>query len=248
MNHPTDPRKHVLVTGGSHGIGRAIVQRLIEDGFFVSNLDVQAPSQPLAQERFFAADLGKTENIADYLAQATQDCAALNLVNNVGISLPALLEDISSEQLQAMLSINLVAAILFCQGLVSNMKQHQYGRIVNITSRAAQGKEKRTVYSATKGGLIGMTNTLALELARHGITVNAIGPGPIYSDLFARLNPPGSPAEQQFLASIPAERFGQPTEVAHAVASLIDPRASYITGQTIYVCGGTSLAYHYTAV
>jgi Enoyl-(Acyl carrier protein) reductase len=76
---------------------RAIVRRLIEDGFFVSNLDVQAPSQPLAQERFFAADLGKTENIADYLARATRDCAALNLVNNVGISLPALLEDISNE-------------------------------------------------------------------------------------------------------------------------------------------------------
>jgi 3-oxoacyl-[acyl-carrier protein] reductase len=96
--------------------------------------------------------------------------------------------------------------------------------------------------------LIGMTNTLSLELARHGITVNAIGPGPIYSDLFARLNPLGSQAEQQFFASVPAERFGQPADVAHAVASLIDPRAGYITGQTLYVCGGTSLGYQYTAV
>src|SRR5690606_22023862 len=121
------------------------------------------------------------------------------------------------------------------------MRRHRFGRVVNISSRAALGKAERTVYAATKAGLLGMTRTWALETAAYGITVNAVGPGPIATELFERVNPSHSPATQKTRASVPAQRMGTPADVAHAVASLLDDRAGFITGQVLYVCGGMTV-------
>jgi NAD(P)-dependent dehydrogenase (short-subunit alcohol dehydrogenase family) len=131
--------------------------------------------------------------------------------------------------------------MLVAQGLQPSMQAARFGRIINISSRAALGKELRTVYSATKAGLLGMTRTWALELAPYGVTVNAIGPGPIATELFLSGNPPDSPKTKKILESIPLKRMGEPDDIAHAVASLLDDRAGYITGQVLYVCGGLTV-------
>src|SRR5690606_28206273 len=110
--------------------------------------------------------------------------------------------------------LNLEVPLVLTQQLVSTMKEHGFGRIVNISSRAALGKEQRSAYSASKAGLIGMSRTWALELAPHGITVNAIGPGPIATELFNNANPPEAEATQRILRSVPVKRLGQPAEVA----------------------------------
>jgi len=136
---------------------------------------------------------------------------------------------------------NLRAAMLCAQAVVPAMKQARQGRIVNLTSRAALGKEGRTIYAATKAGLIAMTKTWALELGAHGITVNAVGPGPINTALFARSNPPDSPRTRAIVEGIPVRRIGEPEDVAKAVAFFTAETSSFVTGQVLYVCGGLTV-------
>ena len=127
------------------------------------------------------------------------------------------------------------------QALLPSMTAGGFGRIVNMSSRAALGKELRTAYAATKAGLIGMTRVWALELGRHGITVNAIGPGPIRTELFDRANPPDSPRTRAIVESVPVKRVGTPEDVAQAVSFFLDRRSGFVTGQTLYVCGGMTV-------
>jgi len=110
-----------------------------------------------------------------------------------------------------------------------------------MSSRAALGKPDRIVYSATKAGLIGMTRTLAMELGRDGITVNALGPGPIATELFMQSNPEGAPQTQRILNSIAVGRMGTPEDVARAALFFLEPANGFVTGQVLYVCGGTTL-------
>jgi NAD(P)-dependent dehydrogenase (short-subunit alcohol dehydrogenase family) len=110
-----------------------------------------------------------------------------------------------------------------------------------MASRAAIGKPNRVVYSATKAGMIGMARTLAMELGRDGITVNAVAPGPIATDLFMKSNPQGAPATQKIIDSIVVGRLGTPEDVARSVMFFLDQANSFITGQVLYVCGGTTL-------
>jgi 3-oxoacyl-[acyl-carrier protein] reductase len=130
---------------------------------------------------------------------------------------------------------------LFSQAMAKGMCAAGIGRIVNISSRAAIGKESRTIYSMTKAGLIGMTRTWALEFAASGVTVNAIAPGPIETEFFRNVNDPNDPRTRSLLDSIPVKRMGRPEDVAHAVAYFIDLRTGFVTGQTHYVCGGITI-------
>ena len=127
------------------------------------------------------------------------------------------------------------------QTLLPAMKREGIGRVVNIASRAALGKELRTAYAATKAGLIGMTKTWALELGAHGITVNAVGPGPIRTELFEAANPPGDPRTQAIIDRVPVRRLGTPEDVAGAVGYLCSDGAGFVTGQVLYVCGGMTV-------
>jgi 3-oxoacyl-[acyl-carrier protein] reductase len=154
---------------------------------------------------------------------------------------PASLEDQTLAQVDAAFSLNLRCAIQCTQALLPGMKEARFGRIVNMASRAALGKELRTAYAATKAGLIGVTRVWALELGAHGITVNALGPGPIATELFERANPAGAPRTQAIIESVPVRRIGTPEDVAHAAGFFLDERSGFITGQVLYVCGGLTV-------
>jgi NAD(P)-dependent dehydrogenase (short-subunit alcohol dehydrogenase family) len=164
-----------------------------------------------------------------------------SIVNNAGIALPQPLGKINLNETKEVLALNLLAPIQITQFFAEKMKENRNGRIINIASRAIQGAKSRTSYSAAKSGLIGCTRTWALELAEFNITVNAIAPGPIETELFRKTRPVGSQEEQETLKNIPMKRLGKPEEVASLIAFLLSDEAGYITGQTIFIDGGKSI-------
>jgi len=230
-----------LVTGGSRGIGRAIVARLLKDGYQVVNFSRGAPDDILPGETFHSVDLSDAAATRAAAAELAADRPVLHLVNNAGMIQVADIEDVTEADLLRTMALNITAPVLLMQALLPGMRQAGYGRVVNIGSRAALGKGGRSVYGASKAGLAGMTRTWALELAAHGITVNTVAPGPIATELFNQSNPPGAPKTRALEASIPVGRVGTPDEVAHSVAMFLDKQAGFITGQLLYVCGGMSV-------
>lgn len=233
-------QRRVLVTGASKGIGRAICERLTGDGYTVVGVARTRPDDLPAGIEFLTADLADSSAIERALS-LLGEAPFYGLVNNVGIVPIADLEDISLADLHEAVQLNVETAIRFTQALVPGMRAARAGRVINIASRAALGKRGRSVYSMTKAGLIGMTRTWALELAEHGVTVNAIAPGPIQTEFFAGVNDPADVHTQTLLAGIPLGRVGRPDEVAHAAAYFMDPRCGFVTGQTHFVCGGLSI-------
>jgi NAD(P)-dependent dehydrogenase (short-subunit alcohol dehydrogenase family) len=231
----------VLVTGASNGIGRAVAARMLRDGHRVVNLDLHAPAEALPGESFLQVDLTDVAATRAALAEAVAQHAPLRLVNNAGMVRPASLAETRVEDLEAVVALNLRAGLLCAQALLPGMEAAGFGRIVNIASRAALGKELRSAYAATKAGLIGLTRTWALELAPQGITVNAVGPGPIGTELFHRANPHNSPKTRAIIEGVPVRRLGTPDDIAHAVAFFLDDRAGFTTGQVLYVCGGMTV-------
>lgn len=231
-----------VVTGASSGIGEAVANRLIDSGHTVVTMQRRAPR--LAHPRLLHCEVDLSDAIAT--AAAAKDLAARYpvryLVNNAGWNRPALLEQVSTEDFDYVMALNVRAAMILVQAFAPGMRDAKFGRIVSLSSRAVQGKTQRTSYSAAKAAIIGMSHTLALELARDGITVNVIAPGPVATELFDNGHPIGSEKRRRVIESVPVRRVGTTDDVAHAVAFFLDPASGYITGQTLFVCGGTSVS------
>lgn len=235
--------KTAIVTGASRGIGRAIAARLSTEGWSVVNFDLAPPQNGAGPgARWVEVDLGNVEATRRALDALLAESPVSALVNNAAIGRMSALEDTGVEDFEASVAINMRAPMLCAQAVAAGMKQQGFGRIVNIASRAHLGKTLRTSYAATKGALVSMTKVWALELAPYGISVNAIAPGPIRTELFERANPPDNPRTRQIVDAIPVGRLGEPDDVANAVAFFVDERSGFVTGQVLYVCGGVTLA------
>jgi NAD(P)-dependent dehydrogenase (short-subunit alcohol dehydrogenase family) len=145
-------------------------------------------------------------------------------------------------EVETLVGLHLAAPIALVQANLAPMKAARFGRIVLVATRAVLGLANRTVYAATKASMLGMSRTWALELGPHGITSNVVAPGPIADTaVFHDLVPRDSPKLPRIVESIPVKRLGQPDDVARAVMFFVDPAASFVTGQTLFVCGGTSV-------
>lgn len=230
-----------VITGGSAGIGADLCQHYIEKGYTVISLARKTLSwthERLIQIQVDLLDEAATE-------QAAADIAAhydvTHFVHNAGVIWPNLIDEVKLTELQGLTQIHLGAAIQIMQAILPAMRQKQFGRVVLMSSRGALGLQTRTAYSATKAGMIGMARTWALELADQGITVNVVAPGPIQTPMFYDVVEAGSEREQKLAASIPVKRLGRADDITRAVSFFADPDNSFVTGQTLYVCGGASV-------
>ena len=239
--------KTALVTGGSRGIGRACALRLARDGYLVYITYVSRPelaeqtcaeiSAEGGRARAFALNIGDRDAVTSFFQNEVKDKVFLQvLVNNAGLTRDGLLVRMKSEQWDQVISINLSGSFNCLQQAAKLMMRNRSGRIINISSVTAQtGNAGQANYTAAKAGLIGLTRTAAQELAPRNITVNAVAPGFIDTDMTA-----GLPEElkEKFLEMIPLKRFGSPEDVAGCVAFLASEEAGYITGQVLGVNGG----------
>jgi 3-oxoacyl-[acyl-carrier protein] reductase len=230
-----------VVTGATSGIGLAIAESLLARGLTVVAMQRSAPHktrQGLVHVPVDLADMAATREAA---VEVARRYPVRYLVNNAGANRPAPLERATIEDLRYVTDITLGAALLLTQAFVPAMRLARFGRIVNISSRAALGKSARVVYSSAKAGLIGFTRTLAIETGADGITVNAVLPGPVATAHFDIGHPEGSEQRNTVVANVLVGRLGTPGDVARTVAFLLDPASGFITGQAIFVCGGTSV-------
>ena len=236
-----------LVTGGSRGIGRAIAQTLARDGFQVLLTYVSRPEE--AQEtvdaicqaggsaQAVALNVGDAEAVAAFFAEQVKDKIQLAaLVNNAGITKDGFLVRMKDEDFDRVLTINLRGAFLCTREAAKIMSKNRRGRIVNISSVVGQmGNAGQVNYAAAKAGLLGLTKSCAKELAARNITVNAVAPGFIETDMTAALP---DDVRAAYAEAIPLKRMGTAQEIADAVSFLVSDKAAYITGQVLGVNGG----------
>ena len=230
----------VLITGASRGIGFAAAQRFADRGLRVIGIARTPPETPFPGA-FHALDVAAND-FAGRLAAIVAETPVDVLVNNAGMGRMAPLGQIKLADFDAVVALNLTATMVATQACLPHMRGQRWGRVINLSSRAALGKEGRTSYAATKAGIMGFTRTWALELAAEGVTVNCVAPGPIDTEMFRRTNPADSAATKAILASLPVKRMGRPEEVADAIAFFAGEAAGFTTGQVFYVCGGITVA------
>jgi 3-oxoacyl-[acyl-carrier protein] reductase len=231
-----------VVTGASSGIGEAIAARLLETGHTVLTLQRRPPRLTHARLMHRSVDLADGSAVEAIAADVAARYPVRYLVNNAGANRPALLSDTTAADLDYVMALNVRAAVLLIKAFSPGMRAAGFGRIVSMSSRAAIGKTARTSYGSAKAALIGLTRTLCLELGPHGVTVNAVAPGPVATELFDNGHPPGSEKRQRVMDSVPVKRVGTPEDVARVVTFLLHRDSGYITGQTLFVCGGTSVS------
>lgn len=236
-----------LVTGGSRGIGRAIARTLAREGFQVYLTYVSRPEEAEktveeirsqgGQARAFGLDVSDGAAVADFFAAEIKDQVNLAvLVNNAGITRDVLLLRMKDEDFDRVLTVNLRGAFLCSREAAKIMSRARYGRIVNISSVVGQmGNVGQVNYAAAKAALLGLTKSCAKELAARQITVNAVAPGFIETDMTAALT---DEVRADYVAAIPLRRMGRAEDVAEAVAFLASDEAAYITGQVLGVNGG----------
>jgi NAD(P)-dependent dehydrogenase (short-subunit alcohol dehydrogenase family) len=242
--------RRALVTGGANGIGRAIVERLAAEGAAVATVDVEPAEDIGAEVAVFQRDLAETDGLDALVDEVEEKLGPLDvLVNNAGIFEPAQAVELSLASYRRVLAVNLDAPIFLATRAARGMIERGYGRIVNITSIHGRfGEELALSYDAAKGGLDQATRTLAIELSRHGVLVNAIAPGFVatrmsvvdgvnelesdwFNDVYVRYG------------KLPMRRYAQPSEIAAQVAWLASSENSYVTGQVLTVDGGVTVTF-----
>lgn len=234
-----------IVTGGTRGIGAEISQVLKNAGYHVAavfNSNSEAAQQFQAQTHIetFKVDVSNEESVNKGVQSIVQKLGPVDiLINNAGITRDGMFHKMSLQDWQQVLETNLSSCFLMTKAVIESMRERQFGRIVNISSINGQkGQLGQTNYAAAKAGIIGFTKALALENARKGITVNAIAPGYIETDMVKAIAPE---VLEKIVAHIPVGRLGQPSEIAEAVKFLISDQAGFITGSTLSINGGQYL-------
>ena len=238
--------KSALVTGASGGIGADIARGLHQAGATVGLSGTRVePLEALAAElgeraHVLPCNLSDMEAVDALPKQAAEAMGAVDiLVNNAGITRDNLFMRMSDEEWNSVLNVNLTATYKLCKGVMRGMMKARWGRIINISSIVgATGNPGQANYAASKAGMVGMSKSLAYEVASRGITVNAVAPGFIETAMTDKLN---DEQKAGIMAQIPAGRMGSPDEIASAVLYLASPEAGYITGTTLHINGGMAM-------
>jgi NAD(P)-dependent dehydrogenase (short-subunit alcohol dehydrogenase family) len=233
------PKRRVLVSGASRGIGRAVVDRLIAAGHEPIGLARTTPSDFPGQ--FHAVDLADRAATAATLDTIVAEGRVDAVVNNVGFARFGHIGSIDLDDLFLTYDMNVRTAVQVVQAVLPGMVEAGWGRIVNVSSLTTLGVAERTPYAASKAALETCTRIWAGELASTGITVNAVAPGPIETEMYRELSPVGSEREARLLKGIPLKRLGTPVEIAHVICMLLHEDAGYMTGQILRVDGGGSI-------
>ena len=236
----------VAVTGGAQGLGRAMVERFASEGARVRFADLNGHAGaetlkdlPGREHAFEAVDISDPSSARRWIDSIAHDEGRIDvLVNNAGIIRDNRVEDITSEDWDAVLSVNLAGTFYCSQAAFRHMRQRKYGRVLSFSSMSWRGNFGQANYVAAKAGVVGFTRGLALEGARHGITANAIAPGLIETPMLASMN---GPAREKLVAKVPVGHTGHPEDIASAAAFLCSSEARYITGVVLDVDGGIGI-------
>jgi NAD(P)-dependent dehydrogenase (short-subunit alcohol dehydrogenase family) len=235
-----------IVTGAGKGIGNAISQRLVADGFFVLLIDVDKSSGDNALKEigkdkaaFYLTDISDEKQVIALFQSIEKTYGRIDvLVNNAGIIRDNMIWNMNTVDFDLVINVNLKGTWLMCREAAKKMKQQNSGCIINISSRAWMGNMGQTNYSASKAGVIGLTRALALELGKYNVSVNAVAPGLIDTPLTKKLK---KEVLEKLIQTQPTKTMGKPEDVANTVSFLVSEKTNFITGQTIYVDGGKSI-------
>jgi NAD(P)-dependent dehydrogenase (short-subunit alcohol dehydrogenase family) len=235
-----------IVTGAGNGIGKAISQRLATDGFFVWLIDIDKSSGEIAAEEigkdnaaFYLADISDEKQVVELFQDIEKKHERIDvLVNNAGIIRDNMIWNMDAADFDLVIKVNLKGVWLMCREAAKKMKQQNAGRIINISSRAWMGNIGQTNYSASKAGVIGLTRSLALELGKYNISVNAVAPGLIDTPLTQKIK---KEVLEKLIQAQPTKTMGKPEDIANTVSFLVSEKTNFITGQTFYVDGGKSI-------